>query len=310
MNVKREPSRDTAALLRMLENVELDDSPSSAAAVNRLAAERMFSSVRIAREQLSARFTGGTTATHELAVRPATRTLLALQEAISAIGAALMDKATQFGQISNSIRSATEMHLSPVVAPGSVIFTLNRKPGDETLTIAGRERPLLDESFSELLGLLTLLGPLNNDVSAVPEQLRRLGPRAAKHLFELGNVLVDEDLGLDLNWHDSEGDERKANVTPAGARYLREIAKNGVTTRKDVTLEGLLQTVSVEDKQKLLLDSGEKILLSADIELQGALSRAYNRRVTVAALEILSINLSTGTERRTYQMKSVSLASG
>lgn len=306
MTTKRERTRNIDALLEILEAEPLDDSVVDAATVNLATANRMFTSVRTATERMSARFTGASTHAHELAVRPATRALLALQESVSAIGAALMDQQTNAGQISASIRHATELKMSPHVAPGSVVFTLGHGTEEQDGLIANNGRPLLDESFGVLLDLLDLLGPSNSDLEAVPNQLRRLGPRAAKHLFDLSAVLVDEDLGLDLGWSDREGGHRSAKVSPGGAGYLRNLAKKAVSTEVPVTFEGVLHTVSL-DKQKLQLDSGDRIAMSASDDLQRSLVGFFNKRVRVTATETMTVNLSSGKETHRYEMRSVAL---
>lgn len=294
----------------MLETEPFDPSvPTDVESVNRAAAARMFSRVKGPSERLTARFIGGTADRHELNIRAATRALLALQESVSAIGATLLGLATLVGKLPASVIAATELRLSPQIAPGSVVFTLNRPTHGEEHIAAIEERPLLDESFDVLLDLIQEINAGHLDPNAVATRVRALGPRAAKHLFDLSGILVDESLGLDFGWNNLAGQHREEVLSNSGARYLKAVAKEGTTKIEEVEFVGTLLTASVERNQKLKIQraDGTKVSLSARPELRENLAPFYTRPVRVYATETLKVSTTTGKETLSYEMRSIEL---
>lgn len=266
-----------------------------AAAFNMTLSDRMFGAVARARETLSAHFTGGSADMHELSVRASSRATLAVQEAVTSIGAAVVGQATARGRVSATIVAATELRLAPTVLPGSVVLEMRHRHTDDAALIESEEKTLLDVSFDRLFDLLDAVQS-DSDGTAVPSSVRTMGPRAAKHIFALCDVLASEGLDLDLGWVTSEGDDRGSRLTSRGARYLRKIAEDNSTFTSQETVTGILQTASVDESQKLsiLTDEGNPMRLEAAVEIRDALARFYNSRVVCTVLVTETWNSATG----------------
>jgi hypothetical protein len=293
---RRSASRDTTDLQMILDASGSSDSPVSGADVNRATAERMFNSVKRAKESLSARFVGGTADDHELSARSATKALLALQESVSSIGAKLSGLASVQGKLPNAILSATELRFAPTVLPGSVIFELSRPTGAENMLAEHQDRALLDESFDKLFELVAAVVASGSTPDTVPTAVRALGPRAAKHIFDLCAILVDESLGVDLRWVNRAGDTKKADLTNGAAHYLKRVAENNRSVTNEREFVGTLLTASVESKQNLRvrITGGDVLSMTASPTLRTTLAAHYNKTVKVRVDQTETANLSTG----------------
>ena len=302
------PGPDQARLHQLwaalMEDSDRDPSTSLVTAndINRETASR-FAPTQIAIERMLIRITGTKTAAHHVAVRTASKTLLSLQESLSAIGASMADRATRAGRIPEEILRATELHLTPRVLPGSVEFTLVR-PEPETL-FRGTEDELFDDSLAALVTFLSDLNRDDLDSSAIVSQLRSFGPRTAKHLFDLSEVLLEESVGVDLNWEDRQGTVSHASLGRRSAAYLKELALENSQKTTLETITGTLVTVSQVDRQALVLDDGSKIPLRADADLQPDLALLYGKRILATVELTVSVNLTTGKEKRVYHLQQV-----
>lgn len=292
-----------------MEEVADDDGAITASALNRQTAARMFDLVERARERLAARFIGGSADDHELSTRTATHALLSLQESVSSIGAHLVGHVTAKGRIPAAILAATELRLSPNVLPGSVVFELSRPTGTEDMLAEGSDRALLDESFDKLFELLASVAAPNADPGTVPSVMKELGPRAAKHIFDLCATLVDDSLGLDFEWVNREGKPKAAHLTNGHARYLKEVAKKSTSASKTIDLAGVLLTASVDSKQKLKLRdaNGETVAMTAADDLRASLATFYNREVWVQIVQTESVSIATGKATVTNRLISIDL---
>lgn len=293
---RRSASRSADDLLAEMDDAPQDGVAITASAVNRQTAERMFDVVRRASERLSARFVGGSADRHELTTRAATHALLSVQESVSSIGARLSGHTTGRGQIPKTILAATELRFSPSVLPGSVVFELSRATDAENMIEDQADRPLLDESFDKLFELLSSVGSSSAGPTSIPASVRDLGPRAAKHIFDLCQVLVDEGMGLDFEWMNRNGVPKAAVLTNLGARYLKQVAKESNSETTTQELAGVLLTASVESKQKLKLrtQDGTIVSMAASDEIRADLARFYNKGVRVGVETTESVNLTTG----------------
>ena len=302
---RRSSSHSMPELLARFGDEEFSDAPVSASDVNRATAERMFNSVQRAKESLSARFVGGTANTHRLSARISTQALLSLQESLSSIGARLSGVTSTTGPLPNSVLAATELSFSPNVLPGSIIFELSRPTNSEN-TLDVDERPLLDESFDKLFELVSAV-LTSNTPESVPAAVRELGPRAAKHIFDLCEILVQESLGVDLLWVNRVGRSKKAILSNTAASHLMKVA---AANRSETTPEefvGLLLTASVESNKniRVRVEGGSVISMKADAALRSGLAKHYNKQVRVKVKRTETINLSTNKLTITYALTSI-----
>jgi hypothetical protein len=304
---RRTASRSTLELLALLQDSEGSNARVTASDINRATAERMFNSVQRAKESLSARFVGGTADAHRLSARSSTKALLALQESLSSIGARLSGLTSIQGPLPTAILEATELSFSPNVLPGSVIFELSRPTDAENMLANHEDRPLLDESFDKLFELVAAVMTANTP-ETVPAAVRELGPRAARHIFDLCAILVDESLGVDLVWVNRAGSSKKSVLSNSAADHLMKVAAANRSVTTSETIEGLLLTVSVESKQKIRIrpEGGSVISMRADPIVRSGLAEHYNKQVRVNVDRTETINLSTGRLTVTYALTSIS----
>lgn len=292
-----------AALLSGVDEAELE-LPVSAADINRQSAGRIGGMSTL--ETVMFRLTGSSTRDHHIAVRTASRTLLSLQESLSSIGASLAHRITRAGKLPSDILRATELHLTPRIAPGSVEFSMVR-PDGETLFNEDDDRVFNDS----MVALLTFFGRLSEDEiedSVIVSQLREFGPRTAKHLYDLSQALLADNLGFDVDWRDGNGSRKFASISRRSAAYLKSLAESNTESVSDETLIGTLVTVSQIDKQAIQLDDGSKVSLEADPDLEGALAAWFGKRVRASVQVTLRVSLTTGHESRTYELLNIEAA--
>lgn len=301
---RRSPSRDAAELMAILAEEAASDATLTASSLNRQTAERMFDLLQRTRERLLAHFVGGAADAHELSARAATHALLSLQESVSSIGANLVGHVTLKGKLPSTVLLATELRFSPNVLPGSVVFELSRPTDVENMLQAHEDRPLLDESFDKLFDLLTSVGSAQPNPDEVPAAIRALGPRAAKHIFDLCSVLVDESLGLDFEWVNREGEPKAAKLSNTGARYLQGVAKKNNSATVEVSMAGILLTASVEASQKLRLQAadGTVVPMTASAQIRAGLGEFYNQAVKVLANKTEKVSVTTGRVTTTHAL--------
>ncbi|MFJ1510900.1 hypothetical protein [Cellulosimicrobium funkei] len=260
------------------------------------------------RKRMKFRLHGRGVSGHEVATRAAASALVAFQEVVTSVGAAMVDRATAAGQVSGDIIAATELRLTPSVAPGSLILTL--VPAVET-----PERRLFDEDETSLLEAslrktFQLLHDAGSDAVSddkLVTDVRSLGTRARKHLLELSTVLISEHVELDLDWGSPDGDRMRVGVTSRAASHLKRLAGEKAKSTKTAEMVGWLVTVSSEIPQALRMDDGEKVSLLAEDQLQATLAQYFGRRVRVSVMTEVTANLSSGVETKRHHLRSIQL---
>lgn len=290
-----------ASLLADVDDATLT-APVSAIDINAQTMARMASLHR--RRFLSFRLAGPGVRAHRLAVKTAANVLGSFQEVVSSIGAALSDRPSLFGQLSSAIRQATELQLSPAVAPGSIVFTL---VPDEEFTqdeMPGLEGvpSLLDLALDRLISVFGELDAAGAEERPLVDNLRALGPRTAKHLFDLSQVVINDDVVLDLQWTTESGRQSGASMGVRSASFLREMIQQSAVTEREKVITGILVTVSVETPAAVRLDDGTRIMLAVDEDKVGRLAPLFNRRVQATVLEREEINLGTGRVSFAYTL--------
>jgi hypothetical protein len=245
---------------------------------------------------------------HDIPVREATAILTSLQETVASIGQALSQhKTTSSGPINAQILKSTELRMSPTVLPGSVVFHLTGPgediTGEEALALTGTET-LVDAAMRELFALVEQSQKTAELETAglLAHDLRRFGPRVAKHLSDLtGNVISDE-IDLDLSWRTPRGQRQWASLQRHSAQTLQDAIKLNEVKSSRVELTGVLTTISLTHKAELRMLDNRRVQISANDKLAASLGPFFNERVTVVAEETVRWSINTGRETRTYRM--------
>ena len=169
---------------------------------------------------------------HDIPVREATAILTSLQETVASIGQALsQNRITSSGPINAQILKSTELRMSPILRPGSVIFHLTgpgeRISGGEAAVLTGTDT-LVDAAMRELFLLVAQSEDTRLETARrLAQDLRRFGPRVAKHLAELAGHVVQDEIDLDLT-----GAPRAADVS---VRHWSEAPRKRSRTRSSST---------------------------------------------------------------------------
>lgn len=256
-----------------------------------------------ARKKLRARFFGATTDHHSMDVKPAAKALIAIQDALSTIGATLSDHQGLVGQLPAHIIQSTRLTLSPVVAPGSVIFTLQSPPpAEDTFPELADEGALLDSSVTRLIEILNSAQSSEDDPETLSEMLQQVGPRTASHLFNLTDTLLSEGVGLGLEWLNGKGGQRSAQISSSAARFLRGLAKESSVQTKDITVSGTLSTVSQDHQQELTQADDTRLRFKATDDQLRELAPHTLSRVELHLSEKTAVKLATGKVTRSYTL--------
>lgn len=250
---------------------------------------------------------------HDIPVREASAILTSLQETVSSIGQVLsQSRITSSGPINSQVLRATELRMTPEVLPGSVVFHLTgpgeQISGGELAAITGTDT-LVDAAMSELF---TLVAQSENTqaletASQLARELRRFGPRVAKHLSELTSHVVQDEIDLDLTWRTPRGRSRRASLERSSARTIQDAIKINEVEVRQVTLHGVLTTVSTTHKAELKMADQRSVLIAANDQLAASLGPFYNKRVVITAEETTRWSINTGRETRRYRMLGISI---
>lgn len=304
MNGDRDTDQLWAALMA---DADVRDVPITATDINRQTFARFGVDEAVSYDSIDLRFFGQSTSAHRMGVRPASRALVAIQEAISSVAASFSDYVGKAGRLPSDILAATELKLTPQIQPGSVIFTLIHQDDEEQSLFPVETGSIFDDAFASLLSLFDGIADDSSEDRALSE-IRSFGPRAAKHLFDFSQVLLQESLSVDLVWNVPSGEQRRITLTRKSAAFLQDIAKSSTTSSRERHFTGQLITVSEIDKQALLLDDKAKISMDAGYVAQDDLAALYRQRVEATVEEKLTVNISTGAETSNYTLLSIQAA--
>jgi hypothetical protein len=259
------------------------------------------------RPEMDVRMHGPGVPAHDIPVREAAGILGPLQEAVASIGQALVHKATASGRINADILRSTELRLSPVLAPGSVVFHLTG-PAEE---VSGAEAPelignetLVDAVMRELFALVGQAENVSEIETAgrLAHELRRFGSRTAKHLTELTSRVVDDEIDLDLTWRTPVGRIHRAALQRRSAETIQAAIKLNEVEVCEVELTGDLVTVSMTKKAELHTQDLGNVALHVHDQLATSLGPFFNKQVVVTAELTTRWLINTGTEKRSYRM--------
>ncbi|WP_166997305.1 hypothetical protein [Paramicrobacterium fandaimingii] len=261
---------------------------------------------------VNARFTGDLPGEHSIGIREATTVLGAFQEILSEVGAVLRRDSPQRGPLPARVLRATELRLSPTVAPGSVIFTL--LPADDP-TLSESADPTLSDALGQVFALFDKVEcPVSsgiNDPSEISTVLRKLGPRTARHLLRFATSLRVNGLNIDVGMAESGRHLTSSRLSRHGAKFLEGLAKDATSRTTEVELRGNIHTLSTAHKHKFDDDTVGRIVLFSGEDVTEVLHAAFERsRVSVHAEVTETINLATGSSRFVYRALSAAEIDG
>jgi hypothetical protein len=250
---------------------------------------------------------------HDIPVREATGILTSLQETVASIGQVLSHRATASGPINAQVLKSTELRMSPLPRPGSIVFHLTG-PGEG---ISGDEAPaltsndtLVDSAMRELFTLVEQSANADEPETAgsLARELRRFGPRVAKHLAELAEHVVKDEIDMDLTWRTPRGRRQHATLERRTAQTIRDAIKLNEIETLRVELMGILITISTTKKAELKTVNQETVRISVDDHLTASLGLFFNHRVVIVAEQTTRWSTDTGHETRSYRMLDIRLA--
>lgn len=225
---------------------------------------------------------------HEIPVREAAGILGPLQEAVASIGQVIARKATATGRINADVLHATELRLSPLLLPGSVVFHLTGS-GENVLESEAPEltgsETLLDAAMRQLFALVAQAEKADEIETAgrLAHELRRFGSRTAKHLIDLTKHVVEDEIDLDLTWRTPAGQLHRAALQRRSAETVQAAIKLNEVEVQEVELTGVLVTVSMTKKAELRTDAPGNVALEVHDQLASSLGDFFNKQVVVAA---------------------------
>jgi len=262
------------------------------------------------RPEVDVRLHGAGVPGHEVPVRDATAILLSVQEAVASIGQALRYEPTLHGVIQAQVLSATELHMTPIVTAGSVVFHLigsgETITGNEAAELIGTDT-LVDAAMNELFALVEQSAAVGPEGSALAMELRKLGPRTAKHLSDLVKRVIADEIEIGLTWRTPAGHRRQTSLQREAAHALEHaIALNKVDTQI-VEMIGDLVTISTAVKAELRTDDA-RIRMTVSREMAATLGPFFNQRVVAAAERVTTWSTNTGKETRVFRLMDIRLA--
>lgn len=307
---RRKTRDDLAALLSAIHSEDADEFELvTSASINRQTVQRMAALTSRIHDQLSARFVGGSADAHRLSVRASARAVSSIQETVSAIGANLLGHVSAKGKLPDAVIRATELHLSPAPGFGSIVFELHRS--DPGVLVEGIEDSVLDDSFRMFFEVIEEASRNSQALDATPAAMKSIGPRAARHIFQLCEVLVSEGMGVDFDWANSVGKSEKVRLTRSAARYLKGVAKNSNKREENKRISGTLETVTTNTKKpiEILSEQDGVVKISATQEARESLGKLYNQRVIAEVRVTETVSVATGVVSEDCELLSISLES-
>jgi hypothetical protein len=293
-----QPARDAAELTRQSIRAHLEDTR-----------QVVFPD----RPQVDVRMHGPGIPAHDIPVREATSILTSLQETVASIGQVLTRQATATGRINATVLKATELRMTPELLPGSVVFRLTgpgeELSGDEAAALTGTDT-LVDAAMHDLFGIVNQSAKAKTPDTAgtLAQELRRFGPRVAKHLSNLVESIIKDDIDLDLTWQTPRGSRRDASLPRQSARTIHDAIKLNEIVSHRVELTGVLTTVSTTKKAEIRTPDRRAIKIEVPDQLALSLGPYYNQQVLIVADETTRWSINTGRETRTYRMLEIKMA--
>lgn len=192
--------------------------------------------------------------------------LSSFQRTVSAVGGALDGFKSARGALPAALVQRTNLRLDAAPAPGSVVLeiTPEQSPADElypagNVPLEDTERPLADRSVNEVIRLLGVGAQSDASATQFRSEFIELGPRAASAVRAFLKIVADDDLDLDLSWQEPLRATAHTHVSAAQARFIEQIIANNKLDADEITVEGIVHTLS--DRRPI------------DLEVDGTLMR-------------------------------------
>lgn len=263
------------------------------------------------RPQLDVTIEGVPVKGHEIRVSALSRLLHSLQESVSSVAQALTGEATARASLPALIRDSTALSLAAVF-PGSFGATL-RGPVDkeaEAMTAIGQDplwdpqehRTLLDQAVDTVLDIVALAAADEADDEPIIEAVLPLGARAFKHLKDLSDAIVDNELSANIAWTHLGEPQRQVQVSKRTAQRLNDVLTANKVTERPRQLRGYMGTASEfhGGRIEIQTDDGKVIPAKVAEDLVAELASYYTRRVQAETIETTARSTATGTEKYSY----------
>ena len=250
---------------------------------------------------------------HDVPVREAAGILTSLQDTVASIGQVLSHRTTTSGPINALVVKATELRLSSTLGSGSVVFHLTGPREDisgvDVPALTGNET-LVDSAVRELFALVAQSAKADEQAAAgsLARELRRFGPRVAKHLAELSDHVVEDEIDVDLAWRTPRGRRQRAALERRSAQTIRDAIKLNEVEVLRVELTGTLTTISTTKKAELKTADRGMVPIEVDDQRAASLASFFNQRVVILTEQTTRWSTNTGRERRSYRMLEIALA--
>lgn len=223
--------------------------------------------------------------------------LTSIQGAIDAIGASLTGVRSSHGAVPSSISGRTQMSLVASPMPGSVVIqvaptldrTIDLYPNGTALFDVEEElgaRPLADLAFSEFSTLIRDFEQSTPDDSIFIDRLTDLGPRVASTMKEFCESVNKGVMNVDFEWSEPGKSAETSFISHNQARRAAKVIDDANIENEEVTLEGILLTVTTSNKDKLRIieDSGKEVIVTiGDISPSSLFALHAGERVVVQA---------------------------
>lgn len=256
---------------------------------------------------------------HRVAADQAGEILRQTQMAVRWIGArlrTLSDEKQLLASASDraSVPEATRLFLQPQFGAGSLIFDLvagddaaSEEDSGQVALINGQAQrnSLLDRALVELLSIIEssqadtseALGELSGYVS-------RMGPRVASQLKALATQVTENDIDIDMRWMGAGGRRRRADLQRRGALAIQDAVNRNKKKTDEITLTGVLQTVSTGKDQVRIDTTDESFKMDVDEEVGVTLGRWLNQTVTARVERTVTWH-DSGKATQDYHLLSV-----
>lgn len=171
-------------------------------------------------------------------------------------------------------------------------------------------KPLADQAFIEFSTLISELREDDPDNSQFVDHLTDLGPRVATAMKSFCESIDKGVLDLELEWTESSRKAKTASISHSHAERAARLIASANIENEEVTIEGVLLTVtqSTKDKLRILEDDGQEAVVTiGDIPPAATYPLHTGERVRIRAEKRVSRKLG-GTRSEKLVGKAVELA--
>lgn len=233
--------------------------------------------------------------------------LVKIQKLVTALGASLEGAKSLVGTLPDRVRTLTQLRLIAGTAPGSVLlFVVPQVPPPAELYPGGQvplddeQQQLVDRSAEMLLNVLEGASGPDNDLAALAVQLNDLGARVSAGVRNLAQAVVESGVEVEWSWAVPRRAPRTARLSTASARLIGDVVAARHLDAEEVTVRGVLHTISDTTAWDLTLDEGPRIRLQrGNVPTETTMMLHVGQRVEVAA-EVQVRVLPGGVERAEY----------